>query len=102
MKKEIISVVASVLATLIVLKIGIFGVAMIIFVLCVIYGLDKLDLLLGIQAKIKDASAWKRVHDRYEEQLRELKEKTNEDYRSIIDGSYYKKTTQDKTSQDLK
>lgn len=102
MKKNIVTVLASVLTTLFVLKVGIFGVAMILVALCVIYGLDKLDLLLGIQAKIKDVSAWKRVHDSHEEQLRELKEKVNDDYRSIIDGSYYKKTTQDKTSQDLK
>lgn len=102
MKKDIITVVASVLATLIVLKIGILGIAIVVVLACIVYGLDQLNLFLELKAKIKDASAWKIVRDNHRQQQKRLRKKVNQDYRSIIDGSYYQKTPQDQSSQAAK
>lgn len=101
MKKTILTVMASVVATLFVLKIQILGIAILAILGLVGYGIDQLDLFLSLKARLRDPSAWRQATDRAVQARKEFEHELKDNYQKIIDGSYYKKTPQDQSSQEV-
>lgn len=102
MKKTILTVMASVVATLFILKLNILGGVILVTLGLVAYGMDQLDLFLSVKAKLRDPSAWRQVTNNAAQESKKLERQKKQSYRSIIDGSYYKKTPQDQSSQAAK
>lgn len=101
MKKTILTVLASVLATLFILKLEVLGIVILAILGLVCYGMDQLDLFLSLKARLCDQSAWRQATDHAAQARKELEHELKDNYQKIIDGSYYKKTPQDQSSQEV-
>lgn len=101
MKKTISTVLASVLATLFILKLEVLGIVILAILGLVCYGMDQLDLFLSVRARLRDPSAWRQANDSAVQARKELEHELKDNYQKIIDGSYYKKTPQDQSSQEV-
>lgn len=102
MKNNIPTIAASVVATLMIIKFNILGIVILITLGLVAYGMDQLDLFLSVRARLRDPSAWRQATNNVVQARKELEHELKDNYQKIIDGSYYKKTPQDQSSQAAK